>query len=302
MTLIDGQVISDFCVMKYEAKAWNLTSDTVDEDGYNGAFITQWTGSAITNTQPRSVPQGHAWTNINWSDARSECQSLGTGYELISDPQWMVVAENILRMPINDLNESTSGTQLALGEYATRNASIDPNLVGCDLYSAADNQLNTFSDTCQIQDNYSTYGYYLTTGNFSQGYRVMLGGYGPRSRMRTHILSNTNPIWDFSGGIGELVNTALNHSGVTYQHEGEYGSIGVTSGPYEPFFNMPWVVPSADDVNSGLGSLYLYKDNGIMPIGARGVISGSGGIFSLEGSVPYTYFAQNLGFRCVYFP
>lgn len=72
-----------FFVMKYEAKAFDGT--TVDA-----------TGSAVDASihTPVSVPDNLPWRNINADDAAAECESLGAGYHLISNAEWMAIVRN----------------------------------------------------------------------------------------------------------------------------------------------------------------------------------------------------------------
>jgi len=67
--------VSDFCVMKFEAK--------------NNA------GS------PTSQASGFPWVDITQPDASAACRSLGTNYDLISNPEWMVLARTIENVPEN---------------------------------------------------------------------------------------------------------------------------------------------------------------------------------------------------------
>ena len=59
---------NDFCVMKYEAK---------DNLGV-----------------PVSEAAGEPWANINQLDAITECASIGSGYHLITNDEWMTVTTN----------------------------------------------------------------------------------------------------------------------------------------------------------------------------------------------------------------
>jgi len=67
---------NDFCVMKYEAS----------NDGEN---------------LPISLATNQPWTNVTPSEAKSACQSLGEGYDLISNEEWMTIAINIENVDAN---------------------------------------------------------------------------------------------------------------------------------------------------------------------------------------------------------
>ena len=61
-------VTSNFCVMQFDAK--NV--------------------GGVATSQALTSP----WVSINQSDAKSECTSLGAGYDLISNPEQMTIARN----------------------------------------------------------------------------------------------------------------------------------------------------------------------------------------------------------------
>jgi hypothetical protein len=70
-----GLGISSFCVMKYEAKQ------------VSGAPVSQ---EALT-----------PWTNLTVATAKTACTNLGTGYDLISNPEWMSISRNIEAQDLN---------------------------------------------------------------------------------------------------------------------------------------------------------------------------------------------------------
>lgn len=81
-------VSSDFCVMKYEAKAETNAGGSYDSDGLS---------VSLGSYKPASVATNLPWRSINRINARSECQSLGFGYDLISNAQWQTIARNVVR-------------------------------------------------------------------------------------------------------------------------------------------------------------------------------------------------------------
>lgn len=136
---------SNFCVAKYEMK--NVS------------------GVAT------SAAAGTPWGSITRNGARSQCASLGTGYRLISNAEWMTIARNI---ELDDRNWS-GGT---VGSGAVNRGNTEDG--GLQAASTNDNQscLGT-SQSC----NLSTWA---------------------RLR-RTHWLSNNEVIWDLSGNIREML-------------------------------------------------------------------------------------------------
>jgi len=59
--------------------------------------------------------ENQIWTNISQGEAQLACQNLGTGYHLISENEWLTIAENIIKVGENDIDRSESGLQLATG-------------------------------------------------------------------------------------------------------------------------------------------------------------------------------------------
>jgi hypothetical protein len=61
---------------------------------------------------PSVMGEGSLWTNISQGEADLRCQSLGKGYHLMSDAEWMTIAENITRSAGNDADPVKEGLQL----------------------------------------------------------------------------------------------------------------------------------------------------------------------------------------------
>ena len=75
----------DFCVMKYEAKCSNTWGDLC----------------TIASDSPISQAANTPWTEIDQRDAKTECASLGKGYHLITNDEWMTIAANIAAQASN---------------------------------------------------------------------------------------------------------------------------------------------------------------------------------------------------------
>jgi hypothetical protein len=322
-TLLEGTTVSDFCVMKYEAKALNTSTLVVDLDGMRLADGSQWTTLFLSDISARSLADGQPMRAINYTDARFECQELGSGYDLISDYQWMVVAENILRMPINDI-DSSANTQLATG-YArigpstplSTTSSNDPSISGCDVWQSLGSISNAFTSTCQLRGNVSTFGYNGTATNFSISYGANTIG---KSQLRTHVISNGNVLWDFAGNVYEIVRNVTPSGQISYPGASYYQFVTnypISSGSAEYYdsddnyladapltlFNS-WMAPTASSSTQGLGSINLLVYNSserqIVRGGAYG--TGIGGIFGVSSGLQLYLYAMDRGFRCVYTP
>jgi hypothetical protein len=83
-----------FCVMSYPAGKNTKLNETAHENSEN-------IDTPISNVS--STP----WTNISQGAAKQACKSLGKGYHLLSENEWLTMAENILD---NDANNSGSST------------------------------------------------------------------------------------------------------------------------------------------------------------------------------------------------
>ncbi|MCM0607150.1 MAG: hypothetical protein KA715_13755 [Xanthomonadaceae bacterium] len=54
-------------------------------------------GSGNPFSQDVTIP----WNSITAVAAKAKCQSLGAAYDLISNPEWMVIARNVEKVSIN---------------------------------------------------------------------------------------------------------------------------------------------------------------------------------------------------------
>ena len=110
-----------FCVMKYNA---NVSNDMQIPRIANDAN------------------DGEIWVNISQGEAQIACQGIGDGYHLISENEWLTIAENIIRVAENDIDELLEGLQLATStslsagtppediSYKLSNDNVIYNLVG----------------------------------------------------------------------------------------------------------------------------------------------------------------------------
>jgi hypothetical protein len=62
---------------------------------------------------PSPSQEREAWTNVSQGEAQYACQSLGAGYHLLSENEWLTLAENILQVVENDMDKEKAGAQLA---------------------------------------------------------------------------------------------------------------------------------------------------------------------------------------------
>jgi formylglycine-generating enzyme required for sulfatase activity len=70
------------------------------------------------------------WTGVSQGEAQVACQSLGTGYHLIGENEWLTMAENILQVADNDMDKTVAGMQLATSSAPTPDPSPAASLAG----------------------------------------------------------------------------------------------------------------------------------------------------------------------------
>lgn len=144
---------NDFCIMKYEAKG-------------------------AGNNVPVSLAAGSPWTGITQTNAIAYSANVVgcTSCHLVSEAEWMTVAQNVLSVDSN-----WSGGTVGSGYIFSGHNDDSP-----------DNALAANSDA----------NGYVGTGNYSGDVTVTNGMVGNTQR-RTLTLSNTQVIWDLAGNVYE---------------------------------------------------------------------------------------------------
>ena len=150
---------NDFCVMKYEAKC-SLA---------NGKNCT----TSMSTESPTSTAASTPWVQINQQDANTECASLGKGFHLITNDEWMTIGSNILNVTSNWSNNAIGSGILKRGH------SDDDPSSACE--ASSDDSLNVVESDC--------------TGKSPANDDYV--------EQRTHTLSNGEVIWDFGANVME---------------------------------------------------------------------------------------------------
>ncbi len=163
---------SDFCVMKYEAKAddnGDGIGDTNQTSGYN-----TWPANTHPISADRklvSTPQGYPVVEILQPTAITASSSYttgcGSGCHLITEAEWMTIAQNVLSVSSN-----WSGNAVGSGYIYRGNSDTVPNTA----LEADANDANGYAGT----ENSS-----------------------PSIQRRTLTLTNGEVIWDMAGNVGE---------------------------------------------------------------------------------------------------
>ena len=146
---------NDFCVMKYEVKCSAA-------DGQTCSIATHGPLSQASNTP---------WVSIDQQDAMTECASLGKGYHLITNDEWMTIGANIANVGSN-----WDGGTVGTNDMTRGHSDNDP----AEACAANASDANAYVATnCNGS----------STGTFNQ--------------RRTFTLSNSEVIWDFAGNVWE---------------------------------------------------------------------------------------------------
>lgn len=283
-----------FCVMKYEAK--NV--------------------GGVATSQASDTP----WVSISQENARAQCQALGAGYHLISEAEWMTIAENIAATAINDL-DADSGLQLATGHSdngpssaLAAAAAADPATSGCALTSTMENAANAYTSTCQVRGDGSYGGDDTDFGFYGTGQAWSNSGYASgganKSQLRTHILSNGNVIWDIAGNVWEWTDAII--SQVDQPGIGNDGGAGSGNwGEWNVAYHLVGAAANSrppDDgwtSTNGIGRLWTYgRDETAattyraFPRGGHWSYGANAGAFALNLYNSPSDVYSNFGFRC----
>jgi len=318
---------ADFCVMKYEAKECNFSSATTTD--CSGQTKADGSGDPADEQWAASYPENKPWITIQQdSDSAQEaCSQIGTGFHLITNAEWMTIADNIIHTPINDLDKDTALYQLATGHTdnspaasVTSTAAADPTVSGCNLNISLEETANAYaSASCELRgtgdgdhsDN--AHGYYGTEQNWSTTYSP---GAANASQLRTHVLSNGEVIWDLAGNVWEWTDDTVTNThmvtpsadtgtsdwrGYFSQEVGDNGYLANAQG----FNIIPNISTSYTGTSHGIGRIYIDVDDAA-PSGTthaflRGGAWNSGayaGVFTLFLDSAPANTSAAFGFRC----
>jgi formylglycine-generating enzyme required for sulfatase activity len=283
-----------FCVMKYEAKCADIATPTVgltspvsdsDSDDTNGTYQTYCNDgntvcvgeigggadacTSANGKQVVSLPDGYPIARISQDTAETYCESLGDGYHLITNNEWMTIARNIEK-------QSSNWTGGAVGSGGLWRGHTDNNPAAA---------LEANSDDAQG---------YEGTGNSD-----------PSIEKRTFTLSNGQVIWDLSGNVWDWNDNEIeaNQAPIDSDPISEY--IEFTAIANYQMMSYANTRPSNPAWNSSqnMGRLYTdYDDGSALRAFLRGGLwhsASHAGLFSLALYNSPGYANYGLGFRCV---
>ena len=231
---------SDFCVMKYEAK--NV-----------GGVATSQAGSS-------------PWTTISQSEAATAAQNACSGCRLITDPEWMTIAMNVISVPSNWV----SGT-VGSGAMYKGHTDANPN--------------NPLAAGVDDSDNYAG------TGNAI-----------PSDQRRTYMLTNGEIIWDLSGNVREWTDATLTGGQPGLPSESAYSWKSYNNGSLQwnslPVTSRP--TGTLYPTSQGVGGLYSNAGSSATVAIHRGnswTGGGNAGVLALILDATPTSKLSNVGFR-----
>lgn len=242
----------DFCVMKYEAK------DV----------------SSVATSQAASTP----WVSITQTASITACRALGTGYNLISNPQWMTIGANAA-----GINGNWSGGTVGSGSLFAGHNDNSP----ASACAAPSNDTDFYVETnCTA----------VSSGDSAE-------------QRRTLTLSNNNVIWDLSGNVHEWVDyiNRGNKPGATnawYQYTAVTGTPTTALKDLVPTNAVKAFWSDAWNSAQGIGQYYPGTNGagGALRRGGYWNIGSYTGVFTAAMHDAPSYSTSDIGFRCTSSP
>lgn len=259
-----GMGLPAFYVMKYEAKAMLNNESASSATGTDATPATH---------KPVSTADHQPWRSIDANDAAAECESLGPGYHLVSNSEWMAISRDIENQDANWTGGSVGSGCLFRGNSG----------------EATTGNGTGFSDSC---------GYTAITNPESGSGRDL------RSK---HTLSNGVEIFDIAGNISEWVDWDSSQngfqSGPSTCSTGwvELGSFSCPDMAIDTYNSFNGTYDSSHGTGQIYGAtLYSGQDTGAVSRGGSYTSDLYSGIYSLYMYLLQDFTNSRLGFRCVY--
>ena len=247
--------------------------------GTNGFCVQKYAPSNVGNvatSQTGTTP----WVSISQTTAKTQCASLGTGYHLITNPEWMTIAANIANTGSN-----WSGGSVGSGTLARGHSDNSPASACAADASDANGWVQT---TCTGQ---------------TQGALAYI-------ERRTRDLSNGNVVWDIGGNVWNWVDYYnLNDkptpaTAAWYEYNAITGSTTTPKSHLVPINSVQnWWTDSWNS-SQAIGKIYPAANGagGALLRGAGWVDGTGAGPFAVILRDAPSYTATSIGFRCAWQP
>jgi hypothetical protein len=240
--------VQPFCVMKFEAK--NVSN--------------------VATSNAATAP----WHTMSPDDAKAHCVALNTSgnkYNLISNQEWLTLADDIASGVTNYSSSGTVGGFHFFPRGYSGNVTTVP--------------VNVSDDT----------DYWSQTGSSTWEYR------------RVYFLSNGEVIWDLAGNANEIVDWGTNNT--TYTESPGCGSIGTINFGSAPTscsslaqINYMPLVSTWTYVDNNVGSFQKAVYAGAITRGGGSTHTNLAGLYTLWMGDVSSVVVDKAGFRCVYRP
>jgi hypothetical protein len=258
-----------FCVMKYEAKAQDQSSNIIDSEGESIGFPNSYV--------PASHPDGKPWRNIMAFRADTECRSLDGAngvtdkYFLTSNKEWMTIARDL-----ESVSSNWESGEVGVGALYRGHSDNDPPV-------ALEAGLDNFP--------------YTNTANSSDD--IMGSG---KEQRRTLTLSTGGVLWDFAGNAQEWVDwneitSGFQSAPTSCSTPSEFFNVSCLALAASDFSPLDASLGYQDGVGYFLGG-----SGGAAARGGTWSDLGAAGIYTINlwGLINQNY--SQTGFRCVYRP
>ncbi|MDD2916769.1 MAG: type II secretion system protein [Candidatus Gracilibacteria bacterium] len=303
-----------FCVSKYamtygDADVPNSCNSsgailcTPTPPAENTSSMTNWNTVKYTSTKiPASIPGKFPIANITQTEAIAACKSLGTGYHLITNNEWMTIARDIEAQGDNWSTGIVGSGGIYRGITSETNSSTS---LGC---KTVDTFYGSGSRTYAAKP--------LSTDTTKFGANK---GIDCDSK-RQHKLSNGKIVWDIAGNVWSHVNKGNTIDGSMFNDANSWVSNACNGSNWFAFsagstpdgaiagicnyinrYTYSNIGPQTPNLNAnnGIGRIYSWGTSNNVFL--RGGSGGDGlyvGIFTINLEWPSTAINRNVGFRC----
>ena len=233
-------LVSNFCVMKYDAKCTNPDPKCVTKEG---VYDNSLPGCACQNNfKVVSTPDGAPITFLPEDDgtnasAKAYCKN--AGWHLITNDEWMTIANNVASVSANWCNKDGTGCGNPSGTIGKILANGHNDSVPARALPAGEDNQPCFGTT---SDKSNTCG-------------------GKSSQKRTLTLDNGQVIWDFAGNVWQWIDITIARRDEPRTIVPGFGNSRWTWGEFQTVPQNPSYSPPDPTWNftNGIGRIYHFN-------------------------------------------